>query len=221
MLPVVEVRRHFSHAPWTYESLDLYQRQIADRLLAQPNSLGRVLISELAPVITLGRRPCGQDVLLSPSELQALGLSLYQTDRGGRATYHGPGQWVIFVVDRLDRMTGDRRGVRRVVEGLLAVAQSIGERFLGSDVHLRDGDEAGVWTSQGKLASVGVQVHEGILLHGLALNGYRTEQSFRGLRPCGLDVQADFLFRTPSEDEFLRIPALVSEELVRHFWIQG
>lgn len=221
--PLVELRRHQTHAPWTYAMLDQYQREHAARLHGEPSSSppGRILISELAPVITLGRRECSQDLLLSSEHLLHQGVELFQTDRGGRATYHGPGQWVLFVVDRLDRMTGDRRGVRRAVEGLLEVAWAVGEQFLGAEVHLKDGAETGVWTRRGKLASVGVHIHQGVLLHGLALNVFRTPQSFLGLKPCGLDAQVDFLCDGPDEEAFLRVPDLLVEQLSRRFWIQS
>ncbi len=224
MLPFVEIRRHSAEKPWTYELLDTYQRSLADALVASSldgGTPGRILISELAPVITLGRRECSQDLILPENELVSRGISIFQTDRGGRATYHGPGQWVLFVVDRLDRMTGDRRGVRRAVEGLLETGRAVGERFLVSQVHLKDGAATGIWTAQGKLASVGVHIHHGVLLHGMALNGYRTPQSFLGLRPCGLDAQVDFLFSRPDEDQFMSVPELLVAELRRHFWNQG
>jgi lipoate-protein ligase B len=128
---------------------------------------------------------------------------------------------VLFVVDRLDRMTGDRRGVRRAVEGLLETGRAVGEQFLGSQVHLKDGAATGIWTRQGKLASVGVHIHRGVLLHGMALNVFRTPQSFLGLRPCGLDAQADFLFSEPDEDRFLSVAEQLVTELRRHFWIRG
>ncbi|MEN9722653.1 MAG: Octanoyltransferase [Pseudomonadota bacterium] len=219
MKPVLEVRRHAAHAPWTYEALDRYQRQVLAQLIEDPlETPGRILISELAPVITMGRRPCAQDVLLSEEELQRQGVSLYRTDRGGRATYHGPGQWVIFVVDHLERLTGDRRGVRRAVEGLLETACSLGRAHLGETVQIRGGDATGVWTSQGKLASVGVQIQHGVLLHGLALNVFQTPQSFQGIRPCGLDALADFLFSEASDERFEALPAQLEAELRGRFW---
>jgi len=224
MLPVIEVRRHSAHAPWTYEALDRYQRRLAAALSSspdQPSQPGRILLSELAPVITLGRRECSQDLILPQHELESRGVSIFPTDRGGRATYHGPGQWVVFVVDRLDRMTGDRRGVRRAVEGLLDAARAVGEVFLGPEVSVKDGAETGVWTPRGKLASVGVHIERGVLLHGLAINGFRTPESFLGLRPCGLDAQVDFLMGEPDERRFLSVQEHLIAELRRHFWIQG
>ena len=228
MRPIVEIRRHSPGSSWTYGDLDRYQRKLSLDIQGDVEGSalhalepGRILISELAPVITLGRRECSQDVLFSEQQLNEVGIELYPTDRGGRATYHGPGQWVVFVVDRLDRMTGDRRGVRKAVEGLLETARTVGREFLGDAVHLKDGAATGVWTSQGKLASVGVQIEAGVLLHGLAINGYRTSQSFLGLKPCGLDAQVDFLLPEVDVEKFSQIPARIVQELHRHFWLSS
>ncbi len=208
---------------WTYARLDEAQRERHARLLSDPDTTpGAVFISEVAPVITLGRRECSQDLLLPASELERRGISLYSTDRGGRATYHGPGQWVVFVVDRLDRLTGDPRGVRRAVEGLLDLALELGREELGQDqVEIRGGDATGVWTHRGKLASVGVHIQKGILLHGLAINGLRTEQSFVGLKPCGLDAQVDFLFPPGSDgaQRFGSLPERILSGIESRFWL--
>jgi lipoyl(octanoyl) transferase len=185
----VEVRR--SNASFAYAELDQRQREIAERVRA--GGEGALLLSELEPVITMGRRAQPGDLLLSERELEARGISVFRTDRGGLATYHGPGQWVLFAVDRLDRLTGDRRGVRAAVEALLEAARETAQSF-GVSAEIREGAMAGVWSSRGaKLASVGVYVQDGVLLHGLALNVFRTSASFMGLRPCGLDAAVAFL----------------------------
>jgi lipoyl(octanoyl) transferase len=203
--------------------LDSAQRARQASILANPEGTrGAVFLSELAPVITLGRRECSQDLLLAPSELEARGISLYPTDRGGRATYHGPGQWVVFVVDRLDRLTGDPRGVRRAVEGLLDLGLELGRELLGpGEVQIRGGDATGVWTRRGKLASVGVHIQKGILLHGIAINGFRTEQSFLGLKPCGLDAQVDFLLGAApdSAQRFADLPQRILRGIESRFWL--
>src|SRR5438105_3526899 len=100
----IEIYRHSIEKPWTYSRLDRYQRQIAEQLLADPNAEGKWIISELAPVITLGRRVSSSPTFLVPQEqLSRKGIEIYPTDRGGLATYHGPGQWVFFLVDRLEK----------------------------------------------------------------------------------------------------------------------
>jgi lipoate-protein ligase B len=184
------VRRHSSAQPWTYSMLDRQQRELASEV--KNGKSGTLILSELAPVITQGRRtPCG-DILYRPGDLERLGVDLYPTDRGGLATYHGPGQWVLFPVERLDVLSGDSRGVRQAVESLLEIARSVGELY-HSHVEIRSGDQMGVWTRRGKFASVGIHIDQGVLLHGLSVNGFRTPQSFMGLRPCGLDTPMDYL----------------------------
>ncbi len=189
-LPVT-LRRCTPQSPWDYSALLEYQAQVVTRILA--GGSGELLLSELAPVITLGRSTQPQDVWASSAELEQRGITSLAVSRGGRATYHGPGQWVLFPVERLERLVGDPRGVRKVVEALLEAARDTARAFDVS-AEIREGAEAGVWTQLGKLASVGIRVENGIAQHGLALNVYRTPHSFYGLHPCGLQAKADFLF---------------------------
>jgi lipoate-protein ligase B len=186
----VEVRRHTAAQPWTYAMLDQRQREVAAQVRA--GGPGAILLSEVAPVITLGRRAAVEELLLSRARLAELGVEVLPTDRGGLATYHGPGQWVLFVVDSLERLTGDRRGVRAAVEGLLAITRDVGARY-DSSAEIREGCETGAWTRAGKFGAVGIHVENGVLQHGLAVNGYATPTSFVGLRPCGLDAPVSFL----------------------------
>jgi lipoyl(octanoyl) transferase len=187
----VEIRRHSpGGAAWTYEILDRRQREIAEHVRA--GEQGAVLLNEVAPVITRGRRAPSSDLIASPETLERAGIQLYEVNRGGLVTYHGPGQWVLFAVDRLEKLTGDPRGVRKAVEKLLAIAGQVGRQFDPS-THIREGAELGVWTDRGKFAAVGIHIERGVLMHGLAVNGLRTASSFYGLRPCGLDAPVDFL----------------------------
>lgn len=209
----IEIRRHRPESPWTYERLDARQREIAAACrLGEP---GALLLSEVAPVITRGRRTAKADLLLSKKALQAQGIDLLETDRGGLATYHGPGQWIAFVVDRLERLTGDSRGVRTAVERLLSIALEVGQLY-DPTAEIREGAELGVWTHQGKFASVGVHVERGVLLHGLAINGFCTETSFQGLRPCGLDLPVGFLLKDSSG--FASLGEAIVAEAQAHFW---
>jgi lipoate-protein ligase B len=171
--------------------LEARQREIAARV--QKNEPGAILLNEVAPVITRGRRTDPHDLTAPAARLARLGIETCTVDRGGLATYHGPGQWVLFAVDRLERLTGDRRGVRKAVEALLETALEAG-RLYDSKAEIRSGAELGVWTSHGKFAAVGIHVDQGVLLHGLSVNAFRTPQSFFGLRPCGLDLPVSFLF---------------------------
>ncbi len=211
----VEILRHTSSVSWTYSQLDSKQREIADRV--RKGGRGALLLSEVAPVITRGRRTQNHDLLTSEEELRRLGISSYLSDRGGLATYHGLGQWLLFAVDRLENLTGDRRGVRKGVEGLLEIAWKVGLQYY-SHCQIRSGNEMGVWTPRGKFAAVGIHIEQGVLLHGLAVNGFRTSQSFVGLRPCGLDAPVDFLLDQPFESDFLDLGNRLIREALQKFW---
>jgi lipoate-protein ligase B len=190
----IQVKRNHSSNPWTYSDLDREQRKKSDH--------PRIFISELSPVITLGRRAQKSDLLFSEQKLNELGISLYSADRGGLATYHGPGQWVVFVVDKLENLVGDSRGVGKAVCLLLKAAQEITNKFK-IETEIKSGAELGLWTKKGKIAAVGVSVQDGVLYHGFSVNIFRTETSFVGLKPCGLDAAVDYVVDKPvSDSEF-------------------
>lgn len=201
-----EIRRNSEREPWTYALLDLRQRELLARI--QRGERGAFLLSELAPVITLGRRARPETLLFSKEQFQQLGVELYHSDRGGFETYHGPGQWVLFAVEKLETLTGDSRGVRRAVEGLLQIGLRTARKYVVS-AHLREGHETGIWSDKGKIGSVGVHVLDGVLLHGLSVNGFKTPLSFQGLNPCGLKASVDFLLQesgsNAQEQRFLEL----------------
>lgn len=201
-------RRHSAESPWTYAQLDELQRQVAGRVRA--GGPGALILSEVAPVITHGRRTQSSDILLG-------GAPLYPVNRGGLATYHGPGQWVAFAVDRLDRLTGDPRGVRKMVCALLAAAADVG-RLYRDPVRIGEGAELGAWSDSGKFAAVGIHVAQGVVQHGLSLNGFRTPESFQGLRPCGLDKPVDYLLAEADLPAFAVLGEQLKEALLRHLW---
>jgi lipoate-protein ligase B len=207
--PEFILRRHRPESPWTYALLDDLQKQVAQRV--RQGGAGAILLSEVAPVITVGRRTPEQDVsLLGP-------IPVLPVKRGGLATYHGPGQWVAFAVDSLDRLVGDRRGVRKMVHALLAAAQDVGARYR-TDVRVGQDSELGVWSELGKFAAVGIQVSEGVVQHGLSLNGYRTRDSFLGLRPCGLDKPIDYLLEKQDSEAFEKLGDELLRALRKHLW---
>ncbi len=212
----VEVRRGLRYA-----ELDRRQREIAQAV--RGGAPGRLLLTEVLPVITRGRRaPSTTPLLLPEPELAHLGIEVYPTDRGGFDTWHGPGQWVLFPVDRLEALSGDSRGVRKTVEALLDAALEVG-RFYDPTAQIREGAETGVWTSRGKFAAVGVHVEQGVLLHGMAVNALRAATSFIGLRPCGLDAPVDYLLEgsgrpAAGPDAFDLLGKRLAEAVLSRLW---
>lgn len=225
-VPNTEIFRHTQNNPWNYTLLNSYQKKLGQKILHN-HSPGTLLLSELSPIITLGKRANSQELTLPESVLQAHGIEILQTDRGGLGTYHGPGQWVLFLIDSLERLVGDPRGVKKAVEGLLEIGLKFCKKYHPS-THIRTQKETGVWTEKGKIASVGVQVENGILYHGMAINIYKTPSSFLGLRPCGLDLPVDYLVKnnfsspfTPlSTEEFLKYGSELIQITLQQFYEQ-
>ncbi len=171
-------------SPWDYLALDRVQRKTQSDILGGV-SRGEFLFSELSPVVTLGRKLTLDSFAAQAQAIMKQGVAVIETDRGGNETYHGPGQWVLFPVARLVDLTGSTTGVRIVVRKLLDIAVTAAAS-LGVATQCRDGQELGVWTERGKLASVGIAIKSGVVLHGLSFNIYPTSLSFAGINPCGI-----------------------------------
>ncbi len=153
------------------ETLELQRRlavQRASNLI--PNSF---VLVEHNHVITLGRKT-------TPSNFRAQDIPVYQVERGGDATYHGPGQLVGYPIIKLED-----HDVRRLVREIEA---SLIESVAAFGIHgeTREG-HPGVWVEGKKLASVGVAVTNWVSYHGFALNVNTEMRYFELIRPCGLD----------------------------------
>ena len=140
-----------------------------------------LLLLEHPPTITLGRRASAADVLWDPSRLESAGIGVERVGRGGRATYHGPGQLVGYPIVRLGR---GGRGVRRFVADLEALLLEVSRGF-GVRAAIRPG-HPGLWVGERKLASIGVEVRGGVSRHGFALNVDVDLRPFEAIVPCGM-----------------------------------
>jgi lipoate-protein ligase B len=140
-----------------------------------------VALLEHAPVYTFGRRVRYEHLLTPPADLRLRGASIVESDRGGDVTFHGPGQLVLYpILDLGLRRLGLHEYVHRLEETVLRVLQSFGlqgERYSG---------RPGVWVQGAKLAAVGVRVHRGVSMHGLALNVNTDLSWFSAIIPCGI-----------------------------------
>jgi lipoyl(octanoyl) transferase len=144
-----------------------------------------LLAFEPPETITLGRLSKPEEVHVSPDFLKERGVQVLATDRGGNTSYHGPGQLVGFPVGNLKQLYGDARAVKRFTEDLLlGLAHACAVLGVRS-VETRS-DLPGLWTSRGKLASVGLAVKDGYLFHGFSLNVTAAcTPGFGLISPCG------------------------------------
>jgi lipoyl(octanoyl) transferase len=158
---------------------DLHARRVINDI---PDVL---LLLEHHHVYTLGRRFSPRHLLLSDDELQGLGIDVFESDRGGSITYHGPGQLVAYpVVDLREpgRAHADViRYLRKIEEAIIAAVT-----VLGVEATTREG-LTGVWVGNEKLAAIGVNISRGVAKHGLALNVNTNLEYFRGMVPCGIE----------------------------------
>jgi lipoyl(octanoyl) transferase len=187
--------------------------------LRQQESIADVLLLvEHPPVLTLGRNAHRQHIVASDELLARRGILLFETNRGGDVTYHGPGQLVGYPILHLRTFTpslGIVEYLRKLEEVLIRACADYGV------LTQRAPGRAGVWTMPGgtvpekKIAALGVHVARGVTTHGFALNVTTDLNDFALIVPCGIsdrgvtsiEAEAD---ATPSLDQ-------VANSVSRHF----
>ena len=173
-------------APWlgrvSYDEGLRLQAEAAKRAAAGEESL---LLLEHEPVFTLGRNASERDVLFTPERRRELGIATRESDRGGKVTYHGPGQLVGYPILNL---APDRKDVKRFVrdleEVLIRTLADFGIRADRSPVRER---VTSVWVGNDKIAAIGIHIARWVTTHGFALNVTDEPLSrFAGIVPCGI-----------------------------------
>jgi lipoyl(octanoyl) transferase len=142
-----------------------------------------LLLLEHPPVYTRGRRTAAAELPMGEQWYRAQGIDVVDTDRGGRVTYHGPGQLVGYPIMSLRPYRDDVHDFIRRMEG--TIIDSLADH--GVEAGPIDG-LTGVWTGEPrKIASIGVHVNRGITTHGFAVNVSNDLQPFEWIVPCGID----------------------------------
>src|ERR687893_263192 len=158
------------------EATDLQGRLRAARQVhAIPDVL---LLLEHPPVYTKGRRAGAGDLPMGEAWYRAQGIDVADSDRGGRVTYHGPGQLVGYPIV----------ATRDVLEYVRTLERALIAALADEDVHadVREG-LTGVWVGERKIGSIGVHVQRGVTTHGFAVNVDCDLQPFEWIVPCGID----------------------------------
>jgi lipoyl(octanoyl) transferase len=162
------------------EALGLQERIRAAR---QQDQVPDVLLTlEHWPVYTRGRRSGAGELPMGEDWYRMQGIDIVETDRGGKVTYHGPGQLVGYPIIRIDDVVAYVRTLER------ALVSALGEEGLSARGRPEDGpDFTGVWAGERKIASIGVHVQRGVTTHGFAVNVENDLQPFAWIVPCGLE----------------------------------
>lgn len=167
-----------------------------------------LMLLEHPHTYTLGRRGTVGDLVYGEARRRGLGIALHHVDRGGRATYHGPGQLVGYPIMEL----GDRYDVLAYLRKLEDVLIRTAAQF---DVAAhRDDEHTGVWVGTNKIGAIGVKITRGISMHGFALNVTTDLKMFEGIVPCGIQDR----WVTSIERESAKQPSLrrVAEAAAAH-----
>jgi len=159
---------------WALQRAVLAARQ-ADRV---PDT---VLLVEHPPVVTIGRAGRTSNILVPRETLNARGVEVYDVERGGDVTYHGPGQLVGYPILNLRALDEDVVRYVRLLESTMIIA--LGAWGIGAE---RVRGYPGVWVAGAKIAAIGVAVKRKVTMHGFALNVDPDLSHFELINPCGL-----------------------------------
>lgn len=164
--------------PLSYEDGLKLQQETVARILAEEQG-ETMLLLEHEPVYTIGRQRDQSSLL----QVSTSGIPVHETNRGGQATYHGPGQLVGYpILDLTKRGKDLHEHLRLIEEGLIQGCTEFGisaTRRVGM---------TGVWVENRKLASIGVGVRKWVSMHGFAINITKEcLPPFLAITPCGLD----------------------------------
>jgi lipoyl(octanoyl) transferase len=164
------------------EYLDALAIQEQLRARRQAGELGDVLLLlEHPPVYTRGRRSRAEDLPFGEDFYRAKGIDVVATDRGGKLTYHGPGQLVGYPIMGIDDVG---RYLRTMEDAIIA---ALAEQRIAARSRAGEGiDYTGVWVQERKIASIGVHVLRGVTTHGFAVNVHNDLDPFSWVVACGL-----------------------------------
>lgn len=140
-----------------------------------------VVLCEHPAVFTLGRQDCSGDILSPREEIERDGIEIVECNRGGRITYHGPGQLVAYFICKIsDFSAGVKDFVARVEDIGLDLMAGLGLN------PLRNRDYPGIWIGSRKIAAIGLHISRGISAHGMSINVDPDLSHYRHIIPCGI-----------------------------------
>ena len=158
-----------------------YQRDLAARRISGEVPQDVLLLVEHPPVVTLGRSAKAANLTAPRELLAARGVELFDVERGGDVTFHGPGQLVGYPIIDLARHKQDLHWYLRAVEDVMI--RALGALDIAAE---RNVGLTGVWTAGRKIASIGVHARQWVTWHGFALNVTTDLSYFDLIVPCGI-----------------------------------
>jgi len=161
-----------------------FQKEIFQEV--KNNSFSAALIlCRHEPVITLGRQGKKDNIKASMHELKNMGIHVYEIERGGDVTYHGPGQLTAYPIFNLHYLKKDiHLFLRQLEESIINLLSGLG--ITG----VRHTGLTGVWIGKEKIASIGIAIKNWITFHGISINIKKEGMdNFHLIKPCGMNIQ--------------------------------
>ena len=140
-----------------------------------------ILLLEHPPVFTLGRRGGLEDLTVSRDFLKKSGIPVFQVERGGVITFHGPGQLIMYPI--IDLNAARMRVVDYVEKLEEVMIRTVADSGIIAE---RNSLNRGIWVGNKKLGSIGIAIRRGICFHGMSLNVNISMKHFGWMNPCGL-----------------------------------
>ncbi|MDD4979923.1 MAG: lipoyl(octanoyl) transferase LipB [Candidatus Omnitrophica bacterium] len=161
-----------------------FQKEIFQEIKNNYYKAGLILCRHY-PVITLGRSAKKENIRVSAQELKNRGIQIYEIERGGDVTYHGPGQLIAYPIFNLNYLKKDIHFfLRKLEEAAVGFISDFGLNALTYP------GLTGVWISREKISSIGISVKNWITLHGISINIKKDDlDNFCLIKPCGMDIE--------------------------------
>lgn len=149
-----------------------------------------LLLLEHNPVLTLGTRGDYNNIYLPKEKLKEQGIDIFEINRGGDVTYHGPGQIVGYLIMDLKCLQNDlKEFVKKMEQGIINL---LNDNY-SLKAYIQESKFTGVWLKEKKIAAIGIEAKKWVTMHGFAFNINTNLEHFKLINPCGLSKEVTSL----------------------------
>ena len=198
-----------------YEEAYILQKGLHSSTSLENSPFDYLLLLEHNNVVTIGRSGDINNLLVSEEVLKENKIEFFETDRGGDITFHGDGQLVGYPIIRLDDPKKVVPFVRKIEK---VIIDSLSELSIPAFSKQND---TGVWTNEGKIASIGIKVSKWTTLHGFSLNITENTRGFNFINPCGNNEENVVSIQQYDETiSFKEVTDIISKNFIKIFGYQ-
>lgn len=200
----------------SYEAAYEIQKELFQYVLDHEDLKGFLLFTEHSPVFTIGKRGSYDDFLYSTDIIKEKGIEIFESDRGGKITYHGIGQIVGYPILDLRLFKKDLHWyVNQVEETIIRALEALEIEGRRKDKYI------GIWVGDEKICAIGIRLKKWITMHGFALNHSTNLEHFNLIHPCGItDFSVTSIERLNNQIEYHGLIEKVKDSFERVFQVE-